>query len=170
MRKTLLIALILVAACLIGTGFSSLYQKEDYPAGLHGTWMTSYGFPAAWHGYSWNEGPIPLFRETPTYWFSLESLLLDALFWFGISFVAYVVPMKSFRTFGRTLVSKLTVTYFSIGIYSSVVGASIWLLTYEDLGFRLFGIGLFLLVATFYQILLVRRRASQSSRLETTRL
>ena len=57
--------------------------------------------------------------------------------------------------------SKVVVMYFFSSASFLVVGLSLCLFSYEDLGLRLFGIGLFLVVATFCQSLVGERKTSQ---------
>jgi hypothetical protein len=106
-KKTVLIALIILALGLIGTGFSALYEQGEFIVTNFpmGTRKVSYGFPLMWYGYSYAVVMFPV--STPRlYWFSLESLLLDAAFWFAISFVVCIATMKSVNMLHRTRVSK----------------------------------------------------------------
>jgi hypothetical protein len=109
-KKSVLIALVILAIGLIGTGLSILYVQNEF-IGVHigdpsvGIWKFSYGFLLSWYGYSQAVvlAPIP----TPkTYWFSLESLLLDAAFWVAISFSLCIATMKSVNMLSKTRASK----------------------------------------------------------------
>jgi hypothetical protein len=159
----ILVAVAILALGVIGTSLSTLYKQNEYigyPPMV--TFKESYGFPLGWHGYSVTEGSaIPVIPPPLTYWFSLESLLLDAAFWFAISFFACVATMKSVKVLLRTIASKVVVTYFLASASFSVVGLSLYLFSYENLGLRLLGFGIFLVVATFYQSLAGERKTSQ---------
>ena len=164
----ILVALAILAFGLIGTGFSGLYVQNQFVIVANtGIMKVSYGFPLSWHGYSQNYSlqlhPLDWGDVIPpkVYWLSLGSLLLDAAFWFAISFFACVATMKSVKILLRTIASKVVVTYFLASASFSVVGLFLYLFSYEDLGLRLYGIGLFLVAATFYQTLLRERKTSQ---------
>jgi hypothetical protein len=92
-RTAILIATVTLLG-LVGTSFSPLHEPE-YTGFQNVEIVVPYGFPFPWHGYSFEVGeqhalgPIPV-----TYWFSLESLLLDATFWLGISFFLCFAAMK----------------------------------------------------------------------------
>jgi hypothetical protein len=95
-KKTLFIVLVILTFGVIGTILSTFYEKSEYlgnnfPFGLT---KVSYGFPLAWRGYSYyvvTQGP----RSAPmANWFSLESLLLDAVFWFVISFFVSISTVQ----------------------------------------------------------------------------
>ena len=102
-KKSVLIALVILAFGLVGTGLSTLYkQNEQIAITLMGfTQKVSYGFPLGWYGYSFAVTGIPRndYWGLPplSYWFSLESLLLDVAFWFAISFFVSFVALKSAR-------------------------------------------------------------------------
>jgi hypothetical protein len=165
MRKSsLLIALIILALGLVGTSLSTLYEKNEYigsPLSPPETFKMSYGFPLGWHGYSLLIGRtivLPQFLH-PAYWFSLESLLLDGVFWFAISLFASAVTMKSVQMLLKTIASKVVVTYFCASASFLVVGLCLYLSTYQDLGLRLYVFGTFLVAATFYQSLAGEKKA-----------
>lgn len=114
-KRTLLVALAILALGVIGAGLSALYKQKDYSGNPPTvTVKESYGFPLGWQGYSWTEIGMPVFipvRTPKIYWFSFGSLLLDAAFWFAISFFACIVAMKSVDILRRTRASKnLSVT------------------------------------------------------------
>jgi len=172
-RTSILIALAILTLGLVGISLSTLYEQYEseflgtnFPLGL---WKTSYGygFPLGWYGYSFTFitgmqvpiGPVP--APPKVYWFSLESLLLDAAFWFAISFSVCVASTKSVEILLKTTASKVVVTYFLASASFSIVGLSLFFFSYEDLGLRLYAIGLFLVAATFYQSLVGERRTSQ---------
>jgi hypothetical protein len=109
-KKSALIALAILALGLIGTGVSIIYVQNEF-IGVHvgdpsvGTWKFSYGFPLSWYGYSQAVVRVP--TTTPkTYWFSLESFLLDAAFWIAISFFTCIATMKSVSMLHKTRTSK----------------------------------------------------------------
>lgn len=108
MRKnTVLIVLAILALGLIGTGFSALYEQGEFIVDSFpmGTIKVSYGFPLVWYGYSYAEVMIPV--STPrSYWFSLESFLLDIAFWVTISFLVWVATMKSVSMLRKRRASK----------------------------------------------------------------
>jgi hypothetical protein len=121
------------------------------------------------------------------YWFSLESLILDAAFWFAISFFACLVTMKSVKILRKTIASKIlpsinvVVMYFLFSLSFLVAGLCLSSVTqsiniglgpppldfeflshpYLDLGLRLYGFGIFLVAATFYQSLVGERKTSE---------
>ena len=171
-RTAILIALAILILGLVGTGLSTLYEQNEqvylgtnFPLGL---WKISHGngFPLWWYGYSFtfimgNQepfGPVP--APPMVYWFSLESLVLDAAFWFAISFFVCVASTKSVEIILKTTASKVVATYFLASASFSIVGLSLFFFSYEDLGLRLYAIGLFLIAATFYQSLVGERRTS----------
>jgi len=172
-KRLLLIALMILALGLIGTGLSTLYENDEpiesqqpFPSAA---FKVSYGIPLAWHGYSVAyTGWIP-WGFLSEYWFSLEYLLLDAAFWFAISFLVCVATLKSVSVLLKTIASKTVVTYFLASASFSIVGVSLFFFGYEDLGFRLYAIGLFLVAATCYQSLVGKRRTSQSSKIAITK-
>jgi hypothetical protein len=163
-RTVFLIALVTLALGLIGTSLSTLYKQiEIVPdGGPLATLKTSYGFPLGWYGYVYKEGGVmPLIPPPPTYWFSLESLLLDAAFWFATGFFAWVATLQSFKILLRTIGSKIVASYFLASAYFSVAGLFLFLFSYGGLGLRLYGIGMFLVGCTFYQSLVGEGRTSQ---------
>jgi len=106
-QKTALMILIILGFGLIGTGLSAFYEQNELVgkgSNMH-ILKATYGFPMRWYGYSqqqaFSANPIPKF-----YWFSLESLLLDAAFWFAISFFACIATMKSVNILRKTRASK----------------------------------------------------------------
>jgi hypothetical protein len=106
-KKTVLIALTILALGLIGTGLSTLYTQNEYigyPPIV--TVKESYGFPLGWYGYSHIETMIYTFHPPEIYWFSLGSLLLDATFWIAISFFVSFTAMKSVNMSHKTRASK----------------------------------------------------------------
>ena len=168
-KRLLLILLVILAFGLIGVSLSTFYkQSGESSFSLDADfWKTSYGYPFAWHGYSYEEGDViqrSLLPPPPTYWFSLESLLLDVAFWFAVSFFACVATLKSSSVL---LGTKVSITYFLVSVYLSAVGLFFVSVSYADLGFRLLGIGLFLVLVTFYQSLAGKRRISQRSSVTT---
>jgi hypothetical protein len=115
-NKTVLIALVVLALGLVGTGLSALYQQQDWQTteittDKHmETFKESHGFPLSWYGYTqttiwylshWN----PPYNPPKVYWFSLESLLLDASFWFAISFFVSIA-IKSVSILHKARASK----------------------------------------------------------------
>jgi hypothetical protein len=104
-KKSVLLALVILTLGLVGTGLSALYQQnEQIDRTLLGfTHKVSYGFPLAWHGYSFTIGAVH-FPEI--YWFSLGSLLLDAVFWVAISFFVCTATMKSVSILQKTRASR----------------------------------------------------------------
>lgn len=159
-----LVALVILAFGLTGTGFSGLYVQNQFVIVANtGIVKASYGFPLSWHGYLQNYslqlhphwGDV---NPPKVYWLSLGSLLLDAAFWFAISFFACVATMKSVKILLRTIASKVVVTYFLASASFSIAGLSLYLFSYEDLGLRLYCIGLFLVAATFYQSLIRQKK------------
>jgi hypothetical protein len=167
----ILVALASLGLGVIGTALSTLYEQNEWILFQGETFKVSYGFPLAWMGYSQNYPPIhldppqwpfgPIVIPLKTYWFSLGSLLLDAAFWFAISFFVCGTTMKSVKILLRTIASNVVVTYFLASASFSVVGLSLNLFSYENLGLRLYGFGLFLIAATFYQVLVRERRTSK---------
>lgn len=169
-KKIVLLALVILALGLIGTGLSTIYTRNEYigePPVL--TFKKSYGFPLGWHGYSSIETGIPYNNywglPPPSYWFSLESLLLDAAFWFAVSFFVSFVALKSARALNLVAISRASV----LGIRTSimllvtslsfiVIGVGLCLVAqtsgfgrmsgYLDVGLRLIGSGTFTLIAT----------------------
>jgi len=107
-KRTLLIALAVIAIGVIGTGLSTLYRQNiitDF-TGKQGVYKISYGFPLGWYGHSHTVGGIPLFPSSETYWFSLESLLLDTAFWVAISFSVSIATIKSVNILHKARASK----------------------------------------------------------------
>jgi len=107
-KRTLLIASAVIALGLIGAGLSTLYRQNiitDF-TGKQGVYKVSYGFPLGWYGHSHTVGGIPLFPSSETYWFSLESLLLDTAFWVAISSIGCVAIIKSMNMLHKTRASK----------------------------------------------------------------
>jgi hypothetical protein len=185
-RKSVLVVLVILALGIIGTSLSTLYKQNEYigypPAD---TFKESYGFPLGWHGYSITGGSaIPVNPLPKAYWFSLESLLLDVAFWFTASFFVCLAVVKSATT-ARKAASKImsvinvVVMYFFLSLSFLVAGLGLSLVAenhyfigwggglawvehpYLDLGSRLFGFGIFLVVATFYQSLVREKKPSQ---------
>lgn len=201
-RTVILIALAILVLGLVGTGLSTLYEQSGYTESSSSViFRVSYGFPLSWHGYSQNYtiqkeaarvllasyAPLIPYIPPKIYWFSLESLVLDAVFWFAISFFVCVAAIKSVRILRKARASKMlsainpVVVYFfaslsflvaglclssvnqAINIYLGPPPPNFEFLShpYLDLGLRLYGIGMFLVVCTFYQSLLGERRTSQ---------
>ena len=98
-KKSVLIALVILALGLVGASLSTLYEHDErFGSMLGGTFKASYGFPLGWHGYSTNYGGPPLVYPSTWpvfYWFSLESFLLDTAFWVVISFFVSLAAIKS---------------------------------------------------------------------------
>jgi hypothetical protein len=171
----ILVALVILALGVIGTSLSTLYEQDEWlDRGAVTTFKVSYGFPVSWYGYSLTEGGvIPVIPPPRAYWFSLGSFLLDAAFWFAISFFVSVATVKPVKILLRKIGSKVVVTYFLASLSFLVVGLGLCLITqtfevftptreiipygpfhpYLDLGVRLFGFGIFLVVSSFYQTL-----------------
>ena len=107
-KKTVLIALAILALGLTGTGFSTLYRQSGYigdPPVV--TFKVSLGFPLGWYGHSHTEGSaIPVNGYPETYWFSLGSFLLDATFWVATSSFVCIAAMKSVNLLRKTRASK----------------------------------------------------------------
>jgi hypothetical protein len=171
-KKTVLIALVILALGLVGTGLSALYTRNEYigePPVV--TFKKSYGFPLVWHGYSLiYKGWIP-YGFPSEYWFSLESLLLDAAFWFVISFFVSFVALKSARALNLVariragvLGMKTSIILLAMSLLFIVIGVGLCLFAqtgtaqawfgyvirarYFDLGLRLIGSGTATLIAT----------------------
>jgi hypothetical protein len=105
-KKSVLIVLVILAIGLVGTGLSAFYMQNEYSADTTVTKFTdkiSHGFPLGWYGHSDTWGGIPF---SATYWFSLESLLLDAAFWVAISFFVSFGAIKSVNRLHKTRASK----------------------------------------------------------------
>jgi hypothetical protein len=172
-KRLLLIGLVILALGLIGTSLSTLYEQVEFmPSQNQPKVKVFYGFPLSWHGYSLMEMPIPSFTPPPLeydYWFSSESLLLDAVFWFAISLFASVAAMKSVKILLKTIAPKVVATYFLASASFSIVGVSLFFFSCEDFGLRLYAIGLFLLAATYYQSLIGTRRTPQKSKIAVTK-
>jgi hypothetical protein len=108
-KKTVLSILVILAIGLLGTGLSTLHMQNEYIGDLSvGTFKESYGFPLGWYGYSQTETAITNVLHLPpeVYWFSLGSLLLDAAFWFAISFLVCFAAMKSVSILHKRRASK----------------------------------------------------------------
>jgi hypothetical protein len=176
-KKTVLIALVILALGLVGTGLSTLYTRyegtrEPYIIKSSGlpitTFKVSYGFPLVWHGYSLiYKGWIP-WGFPSEYWFSLESLLLDAAFWFAISFFGSFVAIKSARALNLVATAragvlnllaiaracvlgmKTSIILLVMSVFFIVIGVGLCLVArpYLELGLRLIGSGTFTLIAT----------------------
>jgi drug/metabolite transporter (DMT)-like permease len=103
-KRTLLIVLAVLVFGLVGTCLSILYKQSGWVdfTGREATFRVSYGFPLGWYGHSHTEGgPIPVYGYPETYWFSLGSFLLDAVFWVAISFFVCIATMKSVKVLSR---------------------------------------------------------------------
>jgi hypothetical protein len=193
------VAVAILALGVIGTGLSTLYeQNESMYQSASITFKVSYGFPLAWHGYSQNYSLHPTGQPhwgdfnppPPIYWLSLGSLLLDAAFWFAISFFVCLTLFKSAITVRKAApkilsVVNIVVMYFFASLAFLVVGLCLSSVTqtfgggfvssngigipsnpfaihpYLDMGLRLFGFGIFLVAATFYQSLAREGKTSQ---------
>jgi hypothetical protein len=112
-KRTLLVALAILALGLVGTGLSTLLKQNEYigsPPVV--TVKESYGFPLIWYGYSFQEVGIPSPNPPPkTYWFSLGSLLVDGALWVAISFFVCIAAVKSVSILHKARASKnLSVT------------------------------------------------------------
>jgi hypothetical protein len=169
-RTVFLVVLTTLALGLVGTSLSTLYEQDVLMLPKNQetiTFKVSYGFPFAWHGYSITEPNFPphmpgaTYNPTynPTYWFSLESISLDGLFWFTISFFVSATAVKSVQMLLKTIASKVVVTYFLASASFSIVGSCLYLFSYEDLGLKLYAFGMFLVVASFYQSLIGKKKA-----------
>jgi hypothetical protein len=103
-KRTLLVAMAILAFGLIGTTLSAMYQQPNELI-LKTLWTVkvSYGFPLSWYGYS--EQIVSLDGKT-IYWYSVESLLIDAAFWLAISFFLCVATLKLVNISQRTRASK----------------------------------------------------------------
>jgi hypothetical protein len=190
-KKSILIVLLILAFGLIGIGLSTLYRQNESIVELPiFTFKESHGFPRGWYGYSWTKNMGNWGVPPRVYWFSLESLLLDAGFWFAISFFVCLAAVKSATTVMKATskilsVINIAVMYFSASLSFLVVGLCLSSVTqtigggivnsngisipslpfvshpYLDVGLRLFGFGIFLVVATFYQSLVRERKIAQ---------
>jgi hypothetical protein len=162
MRKGLfLTALAIILLGLVGTSLSTYYEQVEFIPSQNQPWgavKVSYGFPLLWHGYSGLLSPLPGAIGNREYWLSLESLVLDSLFWFAISFCVCISTMISVKILLKTTASKTVVTYFLASASFSVVGLSLFFFSYEDLGLRLYAIGIFLVAATYYQSVVEERK------------
>jgi hypothetical protein len=180
-KKTVLIVVVILALGLIGTGLSTLYQRNEYIRDPHydpksmgpptGTIKVFYGFPLAWNGYSQIEFGFRISAPS-TYWFSLAPLLLDAAFWFAISFFVSFITIKSARVLNLVamiragvlgmktsiilLVMSLLFIFIGIGLclfaqsstrYTALLLID-WKAIYLDVGLRLIGSGTVTLIAT----------------------
>jgi len=116
-KKSALIALVILALGLIGTGLSALYQQQGWQTTeitedeYMSTFKVSHSFPLSWYGYTqtrmWSTSHTNIPYNPPeVYWFSLESLLLDAAFWVAISFFVCIATMKSVNILRKTEASK----------------------------------------------------------------
>jgi hypothetical protein len=151
-KKTVLIALVILALGLVGTGLSALYWQQDGQITEKTadkymfTFKVSYGFPVAWHGYSgtgfsWLNSywGAPLGGYYPEiYWFSLGSLLLDAAFWFAISSFVSFVAIASARALNHVVIAHARV----LGMKTSII------LLVMSLLFIVIGAGLCLVAQT----------------------
>jgi hypothetical protein len=115
-KKTALMILIILGFGLIGTSLSTLYTQNEFNRDIkattrNDTFKVSHGFPVGWYGYT-QTSIWYLFHWTPPsispkiYWFSPESLLLDAAFWLAISFFVCVATMKSVNILHKRRASK----------------------------------------------------------------
>jgi hypothetical protein len=159
-KKTVLIALVILALGLTGTGLSALYERDEFIVTNFpmGTIKVSYGFPLGWYGHSQTTGIwIPFVPSTGTYWFSLESLLLDASFWFAISFFVSLVAIKSARALNLVAIAragvlgtKTSIILLVVSLFFIAIGGGLCLVArpYLDLGLRLSGSGTVSLIAT----------------------
>jgi hypothetical protein len=105
-KKSVLIALAILALGLVGTVLSAFHmQNESFSDTTIAKYTVniSHGFPLGWYGHSVTYGEIPF---SATNWFSIESLLLDAAFWIAISFLACIALIKSMNILHKTRASK----------------------------------------------------------------
>jgi len=103
-KKTVLVALAILAFGLIGLSISALYQQPNQLIiNPLMTVKTSYGFPLSWHGYS---EQIVSFDGKAIYWYSLQFLLIDIAFWFAISLFVCVATVKVADILQRIRASK----------------------------------------------------------------
>lgn len=109
-KKTTLIVVVILAIGLVGTGLSTLYWQNGqitYFNGMQMTYKESYGFPIGWYGYTQTEGSaIPINGYPKIFWFSIGPFLLDAAFWFAISFFVSLAAIKSVTMLHKTRASK----------------------------------------------------------------
>jgi hypothetical protein len=136
-RTAILIAVVILALGLIGTGLSALYEQNEFitfEGGPMGTLKASYGFPLSWYGYSQEEVLAPI--STPKmYWFSLESFLLDTALWLAISSFVCITAIKSVMVFRKARDSKIlsainpVVMYFFASLSFLVAGPCLSLFT-----------------------------------------
>jgi len=107
-KRTVVVALAIIAIGFVGTGLSTLYKQHDYInfTGRQATYRESYGFPLGWYGYSQTVGGIPTAFSPMIYWSSLGPLLLDVGFWIAISFLVSSAAIKSVNTLHKTRASK----------------------------------------------------------------
>jgi len=172
-KKSALIVLVILAFGLVGTGLSALYQRNEYIREPYydpkssgppiGTIKVSCGFPLGWYGYS----EVSAFWEfsTENYWFSLGSLLLDAAFWFAVSFFVSLAAIKSARALNLVAIAracvvgmKTSIILLVMSLLFIVIGVGLCFvaqtsgfgrtLGHLDVGLRLIGSGTFTLIAT----------------------
>jgi len=94
-KRMLLVALAIIGLGMIATGLSTLYRYRGYSGELPVvTFTESRGFPMGWYGYSQIVEMMPTLHPQ-VYWYSVGSLLLDAVFWIAISSIGYVAIVKS---------------------------------------------------------------------------
>jgi len=109
-NKSVLFVLVILAIGLIGTGLSSLYTQKGYTdtLGMTTTFKVSYGFPLGWYGYSQTYQGVLAQPILPprTYWFSLESFLLDFALYFAVSFFVTLATIRSMSMLHKTRTSK----------------------------------------------------------------
>jgi len=193
-KKSALFALMILALGLVGIGLSTLYMQEGYSGNEpFVTVKRSYGFPFGWYGYSFTTVIAPV-HVPEIYWFSLGSLLLDAAFWFAISFFVSIAAIKSARalnliakTRAGMLGLKTSIMLLVVSLSLMVIGVGLCLLSqrkleeiiqvwfgsiipptlirpYLDLGLRLIGSGTIALIATFLVMLRKPRNVNALSK------
>ncbi len=171
-KKTVLIGLIILVLGLVGTGLSALYQRDEFVRDPRhnspsvGTIKVYYGFPLAWYGYA--EGGIGFWGFTrKVYWFSLGSFLLDTPFWFAVCLFVSFAAIKSARVLNLVALArasmlemKTSLILVVMSLSFLVIGASLCVAAqasadafdrmegYLDMGLRLIGSGMSVLIAT----------------------
>jgi hypothetical protein len=171
-KKTVLIGLVILVLGLVGAGFSALYQRNEFIRDPRhnspsvGTIKVYYGFPLAWYGYT--EGGIGFWGYTiKVYWFSLGSFLVNTLFWSAVGLFVSFAAIKSARALnlvGMARASMLGMKTSLILVVMSlsflIIGVSLCVAAqasadafdrmegYLDVGLRLVGSGMSVLIAT----------------------
>jgi hypothetical protein len=110
MKRTLLVALIVFAFGLIGTGLSMFYTRsESVPMSYTGNTRldrVSYGFPISWCGFQKQIDTFEGITMIWNTWNSPEFFLADAVFWIALSFFICTAAMKLVNMTQRRRASK----------------------------------------------------------------